>query len=80
MTDARDDTAALQHVAWLAREKRHTTDADTWAIRALHAGWAIRAAGIMCDQSMWRVELTSAGKAAIAELPLRVAREAACNV
>lgn len=59
-----DEQMALEHVMWLARERRHTTKSDRWAKIAEAKGWITWEPGIMRKPEEMRMRLTNAGCAA----------------
>lgn len=59
--------AALLHVAWLAKERRHTHSGDSLTRYAIERGWAMLMPGTM--GSPWScVQLTEAGDRAVKSL------------
>lgn len=58
----------MRHIAWLASERRHTTNRDVAFRYALLHGWCERAPGVMPppDEEMFRVRLTEEGIAKMA--------------
>jgi hypothetical protein len=75
MTDERKETRrrpsfealAAEHVAWLARERRHTQDNDDHVAYAIAQGWANKVPGILRPDwrgEWFRIDLTEEGRLA----------------
>jgi hypothetical protein len=66
---SREETDALEHVAWLADGLRHTDTHDRRAALAISKGWVVKIQGVMTGDHchMFRLEMTDNGRIALSQ-------------